>query len=338
MLRTLAIITPVLGSAMLMLLLDRHWHTSFFDFAYGGDPIFFHHLFWFFGHPEVYVLIIPSFGIINSILPTVSSRRLASKHHLIWAVYIMNYMGFLVWGHHMYLIGLDHRSRSLYSTVTIMISMPAAIKVVNWILTLMNGSLKINLFFWSFFSFLFFFIFGGITGMWLSHVGLNIAMHDTYYVVAHFHLMLSGAVMMSIFIGFYYYFFIFFQIKYSRFFAYMHILFYTVGQWITFIPLFWVGFSGLPRRVNDYPLQYAGWHSVSTAGHFFSMIGVLFFYFMLFDSKLEKRNNIELSFLIPRLSKRCLYYCNKQIKHKLEYRYSNKIFLKMYSSSSLENL
>jgi heme/copper-type cytochrome/quinol oxidase subunit 1 len=116
-----------------------------------------------------------------------------------------------------------------------------------------------------------------------------------------------------IFIGFYYYFFVFFQIKYSRFFAYMHILFYTFGQWITFIPLFWVGFLGLSRCVNDYPLQYAGWHSISTAGRFFSMIGVLFFYFMLFDSKLEKkkRNNIELSFLIPRFSKRCLYYCNK---------------------------
>jgi cytochrome c oxidase subunit 1 len=243
----------------------------------------------------------------------------------------MNYMGFLVWGHHMYLIGLDHRSRSLYSTITIMISMPAAIKIINWILTLVNGSLKINLLFWSFFSFLFFFIFGGITGMWLSHVGLNVAMHDTYYVVAHFHLMLSGAVMMSIFIGFYYYFFVFFQVRYSRFFAYMHILFYSIGQWITFMPLFWVGFSGLPRRVNDYPFYYTGWHSLSTAGHFFSMIGILSFYFMLFDSKLERKNNIETLYLIPRLSKRCLYYCNKQIRCALEYKSSNKLYLKLYN-------
>jgi len=142
MFRALAVITPVLGSAMLMLALDRHWHTSFFDFAYGGDPIFFHHLFWFFGHPEVYVLVIPAFGVVNSILPSVNYRRIASKHHLIWAIYIMNYMGFLVWGHHMYLIGLDHRSRALYSTITIMISMPATIKVVNWTFTLVNGALK----------------------------------------------------------------------------------------------------------------------------------------------------------------------------------------------------
>ena len=145
MLRALSVITPVLGSAMLMLLTDRHWKTSFFDFSYGGDPIFFQHLFWFFGHPEVYVLIIPAFGIINSVLPSSSTRRIASKHHLIWAIYIMNYMGFLVWGHHMYLIGLDHRSRSLYSTITIMISLPATIKVVNWTYTLLNGMIKNNL-------------------------------------------------------------------------------------------------------------------------------------------------------------------------------------------------
>jgi heme/copper-type cytochrome/quinol oxidase subunit 1 len=157
MLRALSVITPVLGSAMLMLLTDRHWKTSFFDFSYGGDPIFFHHLFWFFGHPEVYVLIIPAFGIINAILSNSASRRVASKHHLIWAIYIMNYMGFLVWGHHMYLIGLDHRSRSLYSTITIMISLPATIKVVNWTYTLLNGMIRNNLILYSIISFIFFF-------------------------------------------------------------------------------------------------------------------------------------------------------------------------------------
>ena len=161
MLRALAVITPILGSAMLMLILDRHWQTSFFDFAYGGDPIFFHHLFWFFGHPEVYVLVIPAFGIVNSILPAVNYRRIASKHHLIWAIYIMNYMGFLVWGHHMYLIGLDHRSRALYSTITIMISMPATIKVVNWTFTLLNGALKNDLVLLSIVSFIFFFFSSG---------------------------------------------------------------------------------------------------------------------------------------------------------------------------------
>lgn len=311
MLRALAIITPVLGSAMLMLLLDRHWKTSFFDFSYGGDPILFHHLFWFFGHPEVYVLVIPAFGVINVILPYNNIRRIASKHHLIWAIYIMNYMGFLVWGHHMYLIGLDHRSRALYSTLTIMISLPATIKVVNWTFSLLNGSLKIDAAFYAALSFIFFFLVAGFTGMWLSHVSLNISMHDTMYVVAHFHLMLSGAVIMSIFAGFYYYFYAFFSIKYSRTWAYLHLIYYTGGQWLTFLPLFWVSFSGLPRRLHDFPAIFTGWQSMATAGHLITMTGVLFFYIMLYDSHKEKKVTTPLNFMIPRINKRILYYLHK---------------------------
>ena len=317
MLRALVVITPVLGSAMLMLALDRHWKTSFFDFAYGGDPIFFHHLFWFFGHPEVYVLVIPAFGIINSVLPTINSRRIASKHHLIWAIYIMNYMGFLVWGHHMYLIGLDHRSRALYSTITIMISMPATIKVVNWTFTLINGTFKNDLIFLSAGSFILLFLVAGFTGMWLSHVSLNISMHDTLYVVAHFHLMLSGAVMIAIFTGFYYYFNTFFQVKYSRTFGYFHIILYSGGQWLTFLPLFWVSFSGLPRRLHDFPAIYMGWQSMATAGHFVTMLGVLCFYVMLIDSKLEKKTTVYLYSLVARFNKRANYYLGKVISNKL---------------------
>lgn len=313
MLRALAVITPVLGSAMLMLAFDRHWQTSFFDFAYGGDPVFFHHLFWFFGHPEVYVLVIPAFGVVNSVIPTVNFRRVASKHHLVWAIYIMNYMGFLVWGHHMYLIGLDHRSRALYSTVTIMISMPATIKVVNWTFTLVNGALKNDLVFISIISFILFFLVAGFTGMWLSHVSLNISMHDTLYVVAHFHLMLSGAVVTSIFVGFYFYFPNFFQVKYSRTFGYVHILLYSGGQWATFLPLFWVSFSGLPRRLHDFPAIYMGWQSVATAGHFITMLGVLAFYFMILDSKLEKKSLSYLHTLVARFNKRSTYYLGKII-------------------------
>lgn len=300
MLRALSVITPVLGSAMLMLLTDRHWKTSFFDFSYGGDPIFFQHLFWFFGHPEVYVLIIPAFGIINSVLPATSSRRVASKHHLIWAIYIMNYMGFLVWGHHMYLVGLDHRSRSLYSTITIMISLPATIKMVNWTYTLVNGMIKNNLILYGVVSFIFLFLVAGFTGMWLSHVSLNISMHDTLYVVAHFHLMLSGAVVMAIFVGFYYYYYSLMQTKYSKLFSFAHIIYYTIGQWTTFIPMFWVAFSGLPRRLHDFPLIYLGWQSMSTVGHFISMIGVFCFYTTLLESSFERKLTPVTINLIPR--------------------------------------
>ena len=313
MLRALAVITPVLGSAMLMLALDRHWQTSFFDFAYGGDPIFFHHLFWFFGHPEVYVLVIPAFGVINSIIPSLNYRRVASKHHLIWAVYIMNYMGFIVWGHHMYLIGLDHRSRALYSTITIMISMPATIKVVNWTFTLISGALAVDIILLGMLSFILFFLVAGFTGMWLSHVSLNISMHDTLYVVAHFHLMLSGAVVMGIFTGFYFYYNAFFQVKYSRTYAYIHIIYYSGGQWLTFIPLFWVSFSGLPRRLHDFPAVYMGWQSMATAGHFITLIGVSAFYITLIDSHFERKLTLFIHTLVPRLNKRVLYYIYKFI-------------------------
>lgn len=277
--RMLALVTPVLAAAMIMLLLDRHWQTTFFEFIYGGDSVLFQHLFWFFGHPEVYILIIPSFGIINMILPYSNTRRIASKHHLIWAIYMMAYMGFLVWGHHMYLVGLDHRSRALYSTITVMISLPATVKVVNWTLTLLNGALKWDVALCFAFAYILLFLSGGLTGMWLSHVGLNVSMHDTFYVIAHFHLMLSGATITACFAGFYYYFGSFFGIKYSRVFGYFHLIYYFGGQWMTFIPLFWVGYGGMPRRIHDYPAIFMGWQGMASVGHLTTMIGVFFFFF-----------------------------------------------------------
>lgn len=310
-LRILAIITPVLAAAMIMMALDRHWQTTFFEFAYGGDPILSQHLFWFFGHPEVYVLIIPTFGFANMIIPYNNTRRVASKHHMIWAIYVMAYMGFLVWGHHMYLVGLDHRSRTMYSTITIMISLPATIKVVNWTLSLVNGALKVDAALLFSISFILFFLVAGFTGMWLSHVGLNVSMHDTFYVVAHFHLMLSGAAIVALFSGFYYYFTALFGIKYSRVFAYLHLIYYSGGHWIAFLPQFYLGFSGMPRRIHDYPVVFMGWHSMSTAGHFITLIGIAFFFLMLIDSHLERRIATPLSLGIPRWNKRVVYYIFK---------------------------
>ena len=309
--RMLVIITPVLAAAMIMMALDRHWQTTFFEYAYGGDPILSQHLFWFFGHPEVYVLIIPTFGFANMIIPYTNTRRVASKHHMIWAIYVMAYMGFLVWGHHMYLVGLDHRSRTMYSTITIMISLPATIKVVNWTLSLVNGALKVDAALLFTVSFILFFLVAGFTGMWLSHVGLNVSMHDTFYVVAHFHLMLSGAAMVAIFSGFYYYFTALFGIKYSRVFAYLHLLYYSGGHWMAFLPQFYLGFSGMPRRIHDYPIVYMGWHSMSTAGHIVTLIGITFFFLMLIDSHLERKVAVYSSFGIPRWNKRISYYIYK---------------------------
>lgn len=309
--RMLAIVTPVLGAAMIMMALDRHWQTTFFDFAYGGDPILSQHLFWFFGHPEVYVLIIPTFGFANMILPYNNTRRVASKHHMIWAIYVMGYMGFLVWGHHMYLVGLDHRQRAVYSTITITISLPATIKVVNWTLTLANGALKYDAALLAIVSYILFFLVAGFTGMWLSHVSLNVSMHDSFYVIAHFHFMLSGAAVMGLFAGFYYYFTALFGIKYSRLFAYLHIIYYTAGHWIAFLPQFYLGFSGMPRRIHDYPVVFMGWHSLSTAGHFVTLVGIIFFFLMILDSHIERRMATPLSLGVPRWNKRIAYYIFK---------------------------
>ena len=309
--RMLALVNPVLGAAMIMMALDRHWQTTFFDYAYGGDPILSQHLFWFFGHPEVYILIIPTFGFIGQIFPYNNTRRVASKHHMIWAVYVMAYMGFLVWGHHMYLVGLDHRSRTMYSTITIMISLPATIKVVNWTLTLANGALKIDVPLLASVSYMLLFLVAGFTGMWLSHVSLNVSMHDTFYVVAHFHFMLSGTALMGCFAGVYYYFTALFGIKLSRFFALLHIIYYSGGHWMAFLPQFYLGFSGMPRRIHDYPVVYMGWHSMSTAGHLITMVGVIFFFLCLLDSHIEKRLATPISLGIPRWNKRICYYIFK---------------------------
>ena len=334
--RMLAIVTPVLAAAMIMMALDRHWQTTFFEFAYGGDPILSQHLFWFFGHPEVYILIIPTFGFVNQVIPYNNTRRVASKHHMIWAVYVMSYMGFLVWGHHMYLVGLDHRSRTMYSTITIMISMPATIKMVNWTLSLVNGALKIDLPLLFVVSYLLFFTVAGFTGMWLSHVGLNVSMHDTFYVVAHFHVMLSGTAMTGLFVGVYYYFTALFGIKYSRIFGFLHLIYYAAGHWMAFIPMFYLGFSGMPRRVHDYPVVFMGWHSMSTAGHLVTLVGVMFFFFMLLDSHIERRMATPLTLGIPRWHKRVQYYVFKirylQYTNKKLYRLPNYNVRKLLSN------
>lgn len=309
--RMLALITPVLGAAMIMLSMDRHWGTSFFDYTYGGDLVLFHHLFWFFGHPEVYVVIIPSFGIVNMLLPFYNTRRITSKNHLIWTTYVMAYMGFLVWGHHMYLIGLDNRSRSFFSTITLMIALPAVVKIVNWTLTLLNGAFRWDVSILFVFTFFTFFLCGGLTGMWLSHVALNLYVHDTFYVVAHFHFLFSAATFSALFAGVYYYFPILFGIKYSRFFAYCHLVYWFVGQWLTFLPLFWVGYNGLPRRYHDYPIVFMGWQGLATSGHMITIFSIVFFFLMLLDSHLINKSAIISHCGIPRWHKRINYYTYK---------------------------
>lgn len=310
--RMLSLITPVLAAAMIMLLSDRHLKTSFFDYAYGGDVILFNHLFWFFGHPEVYVVIIPAFGIANMLLPYYAGKLLISKNHLTWATYVMGYMGFLVWGHHMYLVGLDHRARSLFSTITIMISLPAVLKTVNWLLTIVNGYVKLSVPFLFIFSFLLFFLSGGLTGLWLSHVSLNVYIHDTFYVVAHFHFMFSASVFSTIFAGIFHYYHIIFNYFYNKKYVFLMLICWNIGQWLTFIPLYWVGYNGLPRRYHDYNEIYLTWHSLSTHGHLFTLLALFFFFITLIESNIIKYNRSLFEITNQRLNKRINYYLLKK--------------------------
>lgn len=313
--RMLSLITPVLGAAMIMLLFDRHFNTSFFDYSYGGDVMLFNHLFWFFGHPEVYVIIIPAFGIMNMIIPFYNNKRITGKNHLIWATYIMAYMGFLVWGHHMYLTGLDHRARSLYSTITVMISLPAIVKLVNWTLTYINSYIFYEIPMLFSLAFFLFFMSGGITGLWLSHVALNIYVHDTFYVVAHFHMLFSAATFSAIFAGIYHYYYTIFNCNFNKKLAIFHLIFWVLGQWLTFLPLFLVGYNGLPRRYHDYPLHFEAWHSLSSFGHNFTLISFFLFFFIILESKFiinKKKSNIQ-----NRFFKRLNYYIFKIRKQKI---------------------
>ena len=309
--RMLSLITPVLGGAMLMLLTDRHALTAFFDYAFGGDLVLFHHLFWFFGHPEVYVVIIPAFGIVNYILPFYNNRRITSKNHLVWATYVMAYMGFLVWGHHMYLVGLDHRSRSLYSTVTVMISLPAVVKIVNWTLTFMYGAIKLDSVFSFISAFIFFFISGGLTGLWLSHVSLNVFVHDTFYVVAHFHFMFSAATFSALFGAIYFFFKKLFGLNFNSLCSFAHLVMWKFGQWVTFTPLYWIGYNGLPRRYHDYPVFFLGWHAIATSGHSVTLLGLFFFYAGIIEVKI--RNAIlSLEIGVSRWYRRIQFYITKE--------------------------
>ena len=187
----------------------------------------------------------------------------------------------------MYLVGLDHRSRSLYSTVTVMISLPAVVKIVNWTLTFMYGAIKLDSVFSFISAFIFFFISGGLTGLWLSHVSLHVFVHATFYVVAHFHFMFSAATFSALFGAFYFFFKKLFGLNFISLCSFAHLVMWKFGQWVTFTPLYWIGYNGLPRRYHDYPVFFLGWHAIATSGHSVTLLGLFFFYAGIIEVKIR---------------------------------------------------
>ncbi len=277
----LIVAVPVLAAGLTLLLTDRNLNSAFFHSSAGGDPVLYQHLFWFFGHPEVYILILPAFGVVSSVLSFFAQKPVFGQLGMVAAMGAIGLLGFLVWAHHMYTVGLDLDTLAYFTSATMIIAVPTGMKIQSWLATVYAGRVWLAVPAWFGLGFLMLFTVGGLTGVILANAGVDVALHDTYYVVAHFHYVLSLGAVFPLFAGLYFWLGLITAWRYRESLGLAHFWLAFLGANATFAPLHMLGLAAMPRRILDYPDAFAAWNAAASFGAAVSLLSVLLFFFVL---------------------------------------------------------